>query len=77
MLHAKHIGLRLISNASNRPTALLAVYYRYIKVILLPDPYRGERPRVLVEILYKYTKGYLGEKDGSVLPSIPRLLLYI
>lgn len=69
--------MQLAGITGNRPAALLAVCYRHIKVTLLPDPYGGERPRVLVEILYKYTKGYLGEKDGSVLPSLTHLLLYL
>ena len=51
-----------------RPAALLAVCYQHVKVALLSDPHGGEHPRVLVEIVYKYAKGYLGEKDASVLP---------
>jgi len=69
--------MQLAGITGNRPAALLTIYYRHIKVTLLPDPHKGERPRVLIKILYKYTKGYLGEKDGSVLPSMPHLLLYV
>ena len=64
--------IQLAGIIGNRPAALLAVYYRYVKVILFPDLQGGDRPRVLVEIVYKYTKGYLGEKDASVLPFIWR-----
>ena len=56
--------MQLAGITGNRPAALLAVCYGHVKVTLLPDPQGGERPRVLVEIAYKYTKGYLGEKDS-------------
>ena len=46
----------------------MAVRYRHIKVTLLPDPKGGEQPRVLIEIVFNYTKGYLGEKDAYVFP---------
>jgi len=55
--------MHLAGITGNRPAAFLAVCYEHVKVTLLPDP-RGERPRVLVKIAYKYTKGYLGEKDS-------------
>ena len=60
--------MQLVGITSNRPTAPLAVCYEYIKVTVLPDLHGGEQPRVLVEIVDKYTKGYLGEKDASVFP---------
>ena len=50
----------------NRPSALLAVRYRHIKVTLLEDPAGGEQPRVLIEIVFNYTKGYLRKKDTYV-----------
>ena len=50
----------------NRPSALLAVRYQHIKVTLLEDPDGGEQPRVLIEIVFNHTKGYLGEKDAYV-----------
>ena len=58
--------MQLAGITGNRPAALLAIRYQHVKVTLLPDPNGGEQPRVLVEIVYKYTKGYLGEKDASV-----------
>ena len=58
--------MQLAGITGNRPAALLAIRYQHVKVTLLPDPDGGEQPRVLVEIVYKYTKGYLGEKDASV-----------
>ena len=69
--------MQLAGITGNRPAALLAVCYRHIKVTLLPDPHGGERPRVLIEIIYKYTKGYLGEKDAFVFPSTPHSLLWL
>ncbi len=34
---------------------------------LLEHPDGGEQPRVLIEIMFNHTKGYLGEKDAYVL----------
>jgi len=70
--HERHrIQLALIMQLAgitgNRPAALLAICYRHVKVTLLPDPNGGERPRVILEIVYKYTKGYLGQKEAFVL----------
>ncbi len=59
--------MELAGITGNRPSALLAVRYRHIKVTLLPDPESGEQPRVLIEIIFHHTKGYLGEKDAYVL----------
>lgn len=59
--------MQLAGITGNRPSALLAVRYRHIKVTLLPDPEGGEQPRVLIEIVFHHTKGYLGEKDAYVL----------
>lgn len=66
--HERHrIQLALIMQLTgitgNRPSALLAVCYGHVKITLLPDPKGGEWPRVLIEIAYKHTKGYLGAKD--------------
>jgi len=58
--------MQLAGITGNRPGALLAVRYRHIKVTLLPDPDGGEQPRVLIEIIFPNTKGYLGEKDAWV-----------
>ncbi len=60
--------MQLAGITGNRPAALLAVRYRHIKVTLLPDPEGGEQPRVLIEIVFNHTKGYLGEKDAYVFP---------
>ncbi len=74
--HERHrIQLALIMQLAgitgNRPAALLAVCYQHIKVTLLPDPNGGGRPRVILEIVYKYTKGYLGQKEAFVPPVAP------
>ena len=58
--------MQLAGITGNRPSALLAVCYQHIKVTLLPDPDGGEQPRVLIEIVFQHTKGYLGEKDAYV-----------
>jgi len=58
--------MQLAGITGNRPSALLAVRYRNIKVTLLEDPAGGEQPRVLIEIMFNHTKGYLGEKDAYV-----------
>ena len=57
---------QLAGITGNRPAALLAVCYQHIKVTLLPNPDGGEQPRVLIEIIFPNTKGYLGEKDAWV-----------
>ena len=59
---------QLTGITGNRPGALLAVRYRHINVTLLPDPEGGGQPRVLIEIVFNHTKGYLGEKDACVFP---------
>lgn len=59
--------MQLAGITGNRPSALLAVRYQHIKVALLKDPDGGEQPRVLIEIVFNHTKGYLGEKDAYVL----------
>ena len=56
--------MQLAGITGNRPSALLAVRYRDIQVTLLEDPDGGEQPRVLIEIVFNHTKGYLGEKDA-------------
>jgi len=58
--------MQLAGITGNRPSALLAVRYQHIKVTLLEDPAGGEQPRVLIEIVFNHTKGYLGEKDAYV-----------
>ncbi|KAL8809671.1 MAG: hypothetical protein Q9223_007893, partial [Gallowayella weberi] len=62
--------MQLAGITGNRPAALLAVRYRHIKVTLLPDPEGGEQPRVLIEIVFHHTKGYLGEKDANTVGGI-------
>ena len=56
--------MQLAGITGNRPSALLAVRYRDIQVTLLEDPDGGEQPRMLIEIVFNHTKGYLGEKDA-------------
>ncbi|CAF9942110.1 MAG: hypothetical protein HETSPECPRED_005169 [Heterodermia speciosa] len=65
--------MQLAGITGNRPSALLAVCYQHIKVTLLPDPDNREQPRVLIEIVFQHTKGYLGEKDANEfgIPDVP------
>jgi len=60
--------MQLAGITGNRPSALLAVRYQHVKVTLLEDPNCGEQPRVLMEIVFNHTKGYLAEKDAYVFP---------
>ena len=62
--------MQLAGITGNRPAALLGVCYNDIKITLLPDPKEGELPRRLIEIAFKNTKGYLGEKETSVFPFV-------
>lgn len=58
--------MQLASITGNRPSALLGVCYSDIKITLLPDPQGDKFPRRLIEIAFKHTKGYLGEKETFV-----------
>ena len=60
--------MSLAGITGNRPSALLAICYGHIKVTLLRDPHGADWLRVLIEIAYKYTKGYMGVKDTFVSP---------
>ena len=60
--------MQLAGITGNRPAALLGVCYKDVKITLLPDPKGGELPRRLIGIAFKNTKGYLGDKETSVLP---------
>ena len=58
--------MQLAGITNNRPSTLLAVYYQHIKVTLLLDPNNKKQPRVLIEIVFQHTKGYLKKKDAYV-----------
>ena len=62
--------MQLAGITGNRPGALLGVCYSDVKITLLPDPQGGEFPRRLIEIAFKKTKGYLGEKETFVFLSM-------
>ena len=73
--------MQLAGITGSRPSTLLGICYGDIKITLLPDPKGGELPRRLIEIVFKKTKGYLGEKETNQLgipdvPNEPCLLLY-
>ena len=58
--------LQLAGITGNRPGALLSLRYEHLKVTLLRDPAGSEWPRLLIELTFKNTKGYLGLKDAYV-----------
>ena len=58
--------LQLAGITGNRPGALLSLRYEHIKITLLRDPCGSEQPRLLIELTFKNTKGYLGLKDACV-----------
>jgi len=58
--------LQLAGISGNRPGALLSLRYENLKVTLLRDPAGSEWPRLLIELTFKNTKGYLGLKDAYV-----------
>ncbi len=60
--------MQLTRITKNRFAAFLAICYRYIKVTLLANPNGEEQPQVILEIVYFYIKGYLGNKDVFVHP---------
>jgi hypothetical protein len=55
--------IQIAGITGNRPEALLQLTYGDVNISLLPDPTGGEQPRVLIELRFKHTKGYLGSKD--------------
>ena len=56
--------LQLAGITGNRPGALLSLRYENLKITLLRDPAGSEWPRLLIELTFKNTKGYLGLKDA-------------
>ena len=56
--------IQLAGITGNRPQALLSLRYEHLKVTLLRDPGGSEWPRLLIELTFKHTKGYLGLKDA-------------
>ena len=58
--------MQLAGITGNRPGALPSLRYEHLKVTLLRDPAGSEWPRLLIELTFKNTKGYLGLKDAYV-----------
>ena len=58
--------IQLIGITENRSAALFAICYQHIKVILLPNLNRKKQLQVILEIVYKYIKSYLGQKETFV-----------
>ena len=58
--------LQLAGITRNLPGALLSLQYEHLKITLLRDPSGSEWPRLLIELTFKNTKGYLGLKDAYV-----------
>ena len=55
--------VQLAGITGNRPDALLKLTWGDVKIVLLRDPSRGTRARLVVELTFNNTKGYLGAKD--------------
>jgi integrase len=55
--------LQLAGITGSRPDALLKLTWGDVKVVLLRDPSGGTRARLVVELTFNHTKGYLGAKD--------------
>ena len=74
--HRRQLALimQLAGIIGNRPSAFLSVCYSDIKITLLPDPQGDKFPQKLIEIAFKHTKGYLGEKEIFVFFSMAFLL---
>lgn len=64
--------LQLGGFAANRPTALLSLCYRHIKVTLLRDPEGGPH-RVLLEFTFEFTKEFLRIKDMNTF-TVPKIV---
>ena len=56
--------VQLAGITGSRPGALLALCYRNLKITLLKDPSRSKWPRLLIELTFSDTKGYLGQKEA-------------
>jgi hypothetical protein len=54
---------QLAGITGNRPDALLKLTWGDVKAVLLRDPSGGTRARLVVELTFNNTKGYLGAKD--------------
>lgn len=65
--------MQLADITGNQPSAFLGVCYNNVKITLLPDLQRGKFPQRLIEIAFKNTKGYLGEKETFVFLSVTLL----
>ena len=55
--------IQLAGITGSRPQALLALTYGDLNIVLLRDPIGKARPRLLVDLTFNHTKGYLGSKD--------------
>ncbi len=67
--------IQLIDITENRSAALLAICYRHVKVTLLSNSNGDEQLRIILKIVYKYIKSYLGQKETFVF-SVALYILY-
>lgn len=58
--------MQLVKITSNRYSALLAIRYQHIKIILLKNLKSEEQSRMLIKIVFNHIKGYLKEKNACV-----------
>ena len=58
--------IQLAGITGNRPDALLSLRYKHVKISLLRDPNKSQRPRPIIELTFERTKSYMGTKDPYV-----------
>ena len=66
--HGRHrielsLFLQLAGLTINRPSAILSLLYRHIRVSILRDDQGGPH-RIMIEFTFEFTKQFLGMKDG-------------
>ncbi len=54
---------QLAGITGNRPEALVNLRFRHLKLSLIRD-LNADRPRLFIELIAEYIKGYLGIKDA-------------
>ena len=54
--------IQLAGITGSRPSALMGITHGDFALSLLPDPQRGEWPRLVVDVTLTQTKSYLGPK---------------
>jgi integrase len=58
--------IQLAGITGNRPDAILSLRYKHVRISLLRDPHKSQRPRPIIELTFERTKSYMGNKDPYV-----------